>query len=177
MGHKIKFAVIIPQNSIRLGASNESSMLNVGNLVWNKITHIFLKPKFKIDAWNILHLSLCNMCGMYQNAPLLFKNSSNPSCLVRFKSLISPTFKEANTLFNPIFGAMESSMQIEVYLKIIYKRVYKWIVTNIFLLGRFWDDLNLSRKNPQKNSLKCHITKKFGWQTCACGYKCKVGNN
>jgi hypothetical protein len=47
---------------------------------------------------------------------------------------------------------MESSMQIEVYLKIIYKRVYKWIVTNIFLLGRFCDDLNLSRKNPQKNS-------------------------
>jgi hypothetical protein len=47
---KFKFAIIIPQNSIRLGASNESSMLNVGNLVWNIITHILFKPKLKIDA-------------------------------------------------------------------------------------------------------------------------------
>jgi hypothetical protein len=81
--------------------------------VWSTVTHILLKPKLKIDAWSISHLSLCNICRIYWSAPLLFQNSSNPSCLVRFKYLISLTFKPINRLFNSIFGAMESSMQIE----------------------------------------------------------------
>jgi hypothetical protein len=91
---------------------DESSMHNVGSLLQGIITNISLKPKLKTSSWSISHLSLCNICGLHWYAPLLFQNFSNPSCLVRFGSLISFVFKVVNTLSNSVSGAMESLMQI-----------------------------------------------------------------
>lgn len=153
-------------------------MHNSGNKIQGIITHLFFNPKSKIETWNVRHLSLHNICGLNQNRTLLFQNPSNPTCSIRFMSLISPTFKTTNTLSNLVFSTIKSSMQIGF----IWQLTGKGVMHDILPTPPCWKRIGMIEQSlaiiSPKNFLEVpHFRKYFMIDFCIVDLQKKLGKN